>query len=354
MSSAACVVTLILGLCPLLAGADAPPPTPAEVAAGRQAFLKLIDRPRVELNAVEKVMSDAPPGMVKTQVSFDAEAGQRVPALFLRSGPADRGKRLPVVIVLHGTGSNKESNLPLMRTLASKGFLAVSPDGRYHGERRTDTSSPTADYFAAIARAFEEGKSHPWLYDTAYDVMRLIDYLQTRGDADPKRIGLVGFSKGGMETYLVAAADERVAAAAPLIGVQSYRWGLENDAWQARVDTVKGAAESAAKKAGVAAIDRTFAKRFYDRVVPGIDGEFDGPAVLPRIAPRPLLVVTGDRDANTPLPGVKLAAEAARAAYERAGAADRFELIVQPDTGHTVKPEALGRVVAWLVKRLEP
>jgi dienelactone hydrolase len=189
---------LLVGL--LIAGcywvrADAPSATDS-----RAAFLKLIDRPRVEPNVEERPMT-APAGMVQTHVALDTEPGQRVPAILLKSENAAAGTRRPVVIILHGTGGKKEGNLALAKMLASKGFLAVAPDGRYHGER-SKKGTGTDDYFPAIAQAFKDGKSHPWLYDTAYDVMRLIDYLQTRVDVDPKRIGLIGFSKGGMETYL--------------------------------------------------------------------------------------------------------------------------------------------------------
>lgn len=39
---------------------------------------------------------------------------------------------------------------------------------------------------------------------------------------DAARIGMTGVSLGGMHTWLAAAADERVAAAAPMIGVQYF------------------------------------------------------------------------------------------------------------------------------------
>ncbi len=45
--------------------------------------------------------------------------------------------------------------------------------------------------------------------------------------------------------------------------------------------------------------DAAFVRKFYDRIVPEIYGEFDGPSMLPLIAPRPLLVVNGDSDART-------------------------------------------------------
>src|SRR5262249_6471679 len=135
--------------------------------------------------------------------------------------------RSPVVIVLHGTGGNKEGQLPLVRELAAKGFVAVAIDGRYHGER-TKAGKGSAEYQEAILRAFREQREHPFFFDTVWDVMRLVDYLGTRDDVDPKRIGLIGFSKGGIETYLAAAVDERIAAAVPCIGVQSFRWAMEH------------------------------------------------------------------------------------------------------------------------------
>ena len=59
-------------------------------------------------------------------------------------------------------------------------------------------------------------------------------------------------------------------------------------------------------------------RRFYDRVAPGIYSEFDAPAMLPLIAPRPLLVINGDSDARTPLPGVQESAAAAERAEQMA------------------------------------
>lgn len=40
-----------------------------------------------------------------------------------------------------------------------------------------------------------------------------------------------GVSLGGMHAWLAAAADERIAAAAPVIGVQSFEWTVDHDAW---------------------------------------------------------------------------------------------------------------------------
>jgi dienelactone hydrolase len=315
----------------------------------RATFLKLIDRPRVDPAVREDATSDD--GLTLIRFYFSSDAADRVPGLLLKWPDSGRVARRPAVIAAHGTGGKKEDELPLLRALARKGFVAVAIDARYHGER----GSP-ADYNAAIARAFErgDGSEHPLYWDTVWDLMRLVDVLQARRDVDGERIGLVGFSKGGIETYFTAAADVRIACAVPCIGVQSFKWAVEHEQWQGRVGTVRKSFDAAARFDGVDHPDAAFVRRFYQRVVPGIDGEFDGPKILPLIAPRPLLIINGDRDDKTPLDGVALAAGAARSAYLAAGAEDRFKRIVESNTGHAVTKEAREEAVAWLAKWLRP
>jgi pimeloyl-ACP methyl ester carboxylesterase len=237
----------------------------------------------------------------------------------------------------------------VLRKMADEDLIAVAIDGRYHGER-----GKQPDYNAAIAKAFEDGKSHPLYFDTVWDVTRLIDYLQSRPDVDAQRIGLMGISKGGIETWLTAAIDPRVAVAIPCIAVQSFNWGLEHDAWHNRIGTVKRGFDAAAKSAGVDKPDADFVRRFYDRLLPGIYTRFDGPAMLPLIAPRPLLVISGEKDPINPLPGLRLCEEATNAAYAKAGASDKFNVIVEPNTGHGVTPDAHAAAVEWFVKWLSP
>ena len=104
----------------------------------------------------------------------------------------------------------------------------------------------------------------------------------------------------------------------------------------------------------MAAPDSAFVEAFYDRVVPGIASEFDGPSMAPLIAPRPLLVVNGDSDPNTPLPGVKEAAAAAEAAYRALHAQDRFTLRIQPNTPHRVNPDSQTAALEFFAKWLAP
>lgn len=320
----------------------------AEGTELRGAFLRMIDRPRVPLSPAVKALPDQE-GMRYEHFSFASEKEQRVPGILLKQ---PTGGRRPVVVVLHGTGGNKEGQLDFLKELAAKGFIAVAIDGRFHGERQTGTG--TANYVNAMLQTYRTGKGRPFLYDTVWDVLRLIDYLETRSDVDKTRIGVMGISKGGMETYLAAACDTRIAVAVPLIGVQSFRWALDHEMWMSRVGTFQSAVDSAAKDAGVTAINASFIRTFYDRVVPGIYTDFDGPAMLPLIAPRPLLVINGDSDARTPLPGVRECVTAAEQAYQQAKASTKFAVYLQKDTGHAVTPTARQQTIEWFLTWLTP
>jgi dienelactone hydrolase len=333
---------VIAGGCWLAAGC-AHTPNP------RADFLTLIGHPRVPL-AVQVEKLPGTNGLVQFHFSFASDAEQRVPGVLLESA-SSHGRR-PVVIALHGTGGSKQNMLSLCRKLAAAGFIAVAIDGRCHGERKSGKGQ--TDYDDAIVRAWRGSGGHPFYYDTVWDVMRLVDYLQTRDDVDPARIGLIGISKGGIETYLAAAADQRIAAAVPCIGVESFRWALDNNDWQGRIGTVQNAFDTIAKENDVTRPEAAFVKKFYDRVVPGIYSEFDGPEMLTLIAPRPLLVINSDSDNHTPLPGVLECASAAQKVYRADKAEDHFAVIIQKNTGHQVKPESEAAAIEWFVKWLKP
>jgi dienelactone hydrolase len=320
----------------------------ADERGTRAAFLKVIDRPRV---ALAPVVTPRPPSdnFAVEHVTFASDATERVPTLIVK--PRGSTGRRPAVIVLHGTGGSKDGMAARLRRLATRGFIGVAIDGRYHGERATAVAGSAGSYENAILRAYRNGGEHPFLYDTVWDVLRLVDYLQTRDDVDGARIGLMGISKGGMETYLAAAVDARIAAAVPLIGVQSFRWALEHGAWDSRAWTIRGAIEPAAKD-GSENVGVAFMKKFYDRITPGLYGDFDGPAMLPLIAPRPLLAINGDSDPRTPGGGVRECAAAAERAYKSAGVPDRFVMHFQPNAGHEVTPAADDMAVEWFARWL--
>ena len=331
---------------------DRPPrPIPSGIDT-RDRFLELIERPHVPLNQFERpsVIVD---GIVETGFEFDAEANQRVPGLLVKKNDkTSESTRRPAVIVLHGTGGSKDAMKLLLRKLANSGVIAVAMDARFSGERATFGKGSDA-YRAAILETWKTGNGYPFYYDTVWDLMRLIDYLEIRADVDPQRIAAMGISKGGTELYLTAAVDTRILASVSCIGVQSFDWALDHNAWQSRISTIRSAVDYAAEELNVTNVDSLFIRRFYQRVVPGIEKEFDGPQMLPLIAPRPLLVINGEKDDRTPVPGLELCVNAARKAYRNANASHNFEFWLQPNVGHVVTLESERNAIEWLIKKLK-
>ena len=349
---------LLVAAHPRAQTAPTPPPIPpAEVKA---TFLRLIDRPRVPLDVRERGARPPYRNLIIEKLDITTErrpdgTPERVPMEVVRAEGATG--RLPVVIVLHGTGSKKEGMWQWLEHLAHRGFLAVAIDGRYHGERDGGHHDATA-YNEAIRRAYlarpGERQEHPWFYDNCWDVMRTVDYLSTRPDVDATRIGLTGTSKGGIEAYLTAAVDDRIKVVVPALAMQSFRWGLNHDRWQGRAASVLAAHEAVAADLKQPAVNREVCQALWAKVIPGIRDEFDGPSMVRLLAGRPTLFLNGDKDPNCPLEGAQLAFEAARAAFHEADADDHLEVMVAADTGHTVTGAQHQAALDWFVRWLAP
>jgi dienelactone hydrolase len=241
--------------------------------------------------------------------------------------------------------------------LAQRGIIGVAIDARYHGDRAGGAQGATA-YNEAITRAWRAKsgtpQEHPFYYDTCWDLWSTLDYLESRKDVDPRRIGMLGTSMGGIETWLAGAVDDRVAVAVPAIGVQSFRWSLENDKWQGRARTIAAAHKAAAADLGEAEVNAKVCRALWDKVIPGMLGPYDCPSMIRLFAGRPLLILNGELDLNCPLGGAEVAFAAAQDAFKAAGTSDRLEIIVAKGVGHTVTAEQRTAALDWLVRWLKP
>ncbi|XP_004501179.1 uncharacterized protein [Cicer arietinum] len=274
----------------------------------------------------------------------------RLPVLILSLKESHKQKRRPAVVFLHSTNKYKEYMRPLLEAYASRGYIAVSVDSRYHGERAKSATT----YRDALISAWKTGGTMPFIYDTVWDLIKLADYLTQREDIDPSRIGITGISLGGMHAWFAAAADTRYAVVAPLIGVQGFRWAIDNDKWQARVDSIKHVFEVARDDLGKGAIDKEVVEKVWDRIAPGLASQFDSPYSVPSIAPRPLLILNGAEDPRCPLAGLEIPRTKASQAYREFHCIDNFKFIAEPGIGHQITKFQVKESSDWFDKFLNP
>lgn len=116
------------------------------------------------------------------------------------------------------------------RTLARAGLVAMIQDPVGQGERisywepslgRPTVDVTTRDHDHAGLQSLPLGDSICRYF--IHDAMRGIDYLMSRPEVDPNRIGVTGNSGGGTQTCLMMMADPRIAAAAPATFVMDRR-----------------------------------------------------------------------------------------------------------------------------------
>ena len=287
---------------------------------------------------------------------FYSEAAEKVPVLIYKP-LLKTTKQIPVVICLHGTGGSKDdANIKsLLYEFTKLGFMAVAIDARFHGERVN--KMPGRNFYTeAISKAWQNTdpakQTHPFFFDTVYDLWKLVDYLITRNDVDSTRIGMMGISMGGIETWLAASVDTRVKVAVPVIAAQSFKWSLENDRWQGRAKTIWAAHEQAAKDLGDTGVNKKNVKVLWDKLLPGILNEFDCPSMIRFFAPRPLLILSTEKDQNCPLGGAQLAFDAAINAYRSVNALDKLKINVAPNEPHRFTPQHMAMTIEWFKKWL--
>ena len=118
----------------------------------------------------------------------------------------------PTLLVLHGWGANAFDLLSLAPHLAAGRFLVVCPQGPV----QTPIGPGAVGYgwYPLVPGT----PPSPQELETARDhIVNFLDAAAERYPIDPKKLGIVGFSQGGVMAYTLAlAATQRFAALAAL------------------------------------------------------------------------------------------------------------------------------------------
>src|SRR5690625_330262 len=168
-------------------------------------------------------------GMVIEKLYFEARPGYYVTAIFCY--PEGIKEALPAILYCSGhsyEGFRSEVYQHNIFNYVKKGFavLAFDPIGqgeriRYLEENRKPRfPSPTREHSYYGSQSFMAGMSLAHYF--IWDGIRAVDYLLTRKEVDPNRLGITGRSGGGTQTAFIAAVDERLHAAAPECYITTY------------------------------------------------------------------------------------------------------------------------------------
>jgi Acetyl esterase (deacetylase) len=147
------------------------------------------------------------------------------------------------------------------------------------------------------------------LAERIYDVDRAIDYLLTRDDVDPARLGVTGNSGGGTTSTFAGALLDRLTHVMPSCSFASF-------------------ADS------IMSLDHCCCN-----YVPGLLDWGEAADVAGLIAPKPLVIVNGDADPIFPVEAAKREFARLRSIYEAAGARDLCRHVIC-DGGHRYYAEA--------------
>jgi dienelactone hydrolase len=326
--------------------------------------------------SAELVRREEREGFTLETIRISATPAYHIPARVLV--PTSRKGRLPAVVALHAHGgryvwghetvlSHPDDSAELLakrattygrpwaEALARRGFVVIVIDAFYFGERRlrvedlapsrvvseareackaARTAKPDSpEWQSAVNRActlyealtaknlFTAGVTWPGLL--AWDDMRTVDYLITRPDVDPERIGCAGLSIGGLRAAHLAAADPRIKAAS-VTGwmtqlAPQHRNHLLNHTWM-----------------------------IY---VPGLYEAMDFPDVASLHAPGALLVQQCRQDLLYPLAAMQGAVEKLKQIYAKAGLPDRFRGTFY-DEPHVFRPHMQDEAFDWFARWL--
>jgi dipeptidyl aminopeptidase/acylaminoacyl peptidase len=133
-------------------------------------------------------------------ISFKSKDGTEVHALLTKPVGYQTGKRYPTLVRIHGgpTGQDAHSFQFERQLFAASGYAVLNVN--YRG-----SSGRGAKYSESI---FAD-----WGNREVDDVLAAVDYVVAQGIADPERLGIGGWSYGGVLTDYVIAKDTRFKAA---------------------------------------------------------------------------------------------------------------------------------------------
>ncbi|HEX7571974.1 MAG TPA: alpha/beta hydrolase family protein [Bacteroidota bacterium] len=294
--------------------------------------------PRPKRPNVRTISREELDGYALEKFEFDNGAGAIVPGYLLV--PLIHREKLPGILYCHWHGGQYEVGkeelfrtnavpAPPGPTLARRGYVVLAIDSYCFGER--NGKGPGGPDETGQAGELTASKFNLWLGRTLWgmivrDDLMALDYLVSRPEVDPQRIGVTGIRMGATRTWWIMALDERPSTGVAVACLTRYRNLIEH---------------GGLKYHGI----------YY--YVPGLLNHFDTEAVVALVAPRPLLFMTGDQDGGSPVDGIRSIETSVRPVYGLYGKETDFASVIYPGIGHIYLPEMWEKTLQWMDRRLK-
>lgn len=262
------------------------------------------------------------------KVIFESQPRHYVTALLFLPDEGHHSPPFPGVLVPCGHASEAkayEAYQTMGALLALNGMAALVFDPIDQGERSQmpsalpklwGTSAHTTLGIGSILLGRNTARFEIW------DGMRAIDYLQSRPEIDPNRIGCTGNSGGGTQTSYLMALDDRIRAAAP----SCYITGFE-----ALLSTIG---------------PQDAEQNIFGQLAFGMDHA----DYLMMQAPMPILICAATKDFFD-IDGAWRCFRYAKRLYSRLGVAERVSLL-ENDAPHNYNRIQREGVVRWMARWL--
>jgi dipeptidyl aminopeptidase/acylaminoacyl peptidase len=253
----------------------------ASMAAGFLVYLYA--RPRGQWGTEE------PPDGYAEEVSFkSAEDSIRISGWFFHTASEEPA---PTVLLCHGIWTGRRECLPLALRFREAGYNVLCFDFRAHG--------------------LSDGRFTSVGMHETNDVLGAVEYLKTRPEVDPARIGVIGFSMGAAASIQAAARTRDIAA---VVADSAYASFLDAAKYSFRLVT-------RVPHFPIASIAMQWAKWIVN-----VDASQLRPIdVIGQISPRPIFITHGEQDEIVPV-------RHARTLFKAAG--EPKELWIAPGAHH--------------------
>lgn len=251
------------------------------------------------------------------ELSWQLPYGPRTRAVFMK--PAGSRGRLPGVLALHDHGGISKWGVSKIVRLGADDTETAEHQKTFYGGRAWANELARRGYAVLVHDTIGFASRNPgtfeekfeksllcagtlWAGLVLYDDQRALDYLASRPDVDPERIGCGGLSGGGLRTVFLGGMDSRIKAAFPVGWMTTWR------------DVMLYKSH----------------KHTWMLYVPGLPRQLDYPEILGMRVPLPVFVLNDADDDLFTLSEMREADRMLRDVYAKAGAADNYRCTFYP------------------------